>query len=210
MGDYEEMISRIEDKLAAGFKCIKLKIASIDWSKEIGMIEFIRQRYDSDKIEIRVDANGGFTMDNALARLRHLADLDVHSIEQPIKAGESSTHEIPVRCLPIPIALDEELIGKFTPESKAETLDSIKPAYIVIKPSLEGGFSGAGEWIRLADRKKHRLVDNIFSGIKYRTERALSMGRHFESEASAGTRYGSIIHKQYPVTYIYGRRETEI
>lgn len=153
MGDYEEMISRIEDKLAAGFKCIKLKIASIDWSKEIGMIEFIRQRYDSDKIEIRVDANGGFTMDNALARLRHLADLDVHSIEQPIKAGNPQLMRFLCDVSPIPIALDEEQIGKFTPESKAETLDSIKPAYIVIKPSLEGGFSGAGEWIRLADER---------------------------------------------------------
>lgn len=153
MGDYDRMISQIENKLSAGFECIKLKIGAIDWKKEVDMIEFIRRRYDSTKVEIRVDANGGFDMDNALPRLKRLADLDVHSIEQPIKAGTPELMRFLCGISPLPIALDEELIGKFSLESKAGILDEINPAYIVIKPSLEGGFSGAGEWIRLAEER---------------------------------------------------------
>ncbi len=153
MGDYEDMISQIENKLSSGFNCIKLKIGAIDWKSEVDMIEYIRRRYDRNKVEIRVDANGGFTMDNSLPRLKRLADLDVHSIEQPIKAGTPQLMRFLCDVSPLPIALDEELIGKFTTESKAATLDEIKPSYIVIKPSLEGGFSGAEEWIRLAEER---------------------------------------------------------
>jgi len=153
MGDHDGMISQIEDKLSKGFRCIKLKIGAIDWKSEVDMIEHIRHRYDSEKVEIRVDANGGFSMDNALPRLKHLADLGVHSIEQPIKAGTPQLMGFLCDVSPLPIALDEELIGKFSPESKASMLDEIHPAYIVIKPSLEGGFSGAEEWIRLAEER---------------------------------------------------------
>lgn len=154
MGDYDRMISQIEEKLAAGFKCIKLKIGAIDWKSEVDMIEYIRRRYDSGKVEIRVDANGGFSMDSAMPRLKRLADLDVHSIEQPIKAGNPQLMRFLCDVSPLPIALDEELIGKFTTDSKIAVLDEIKPAYIVIKPSLEGGFSGAEEWIHLADERE--------------------------------------------------------
>lgn len=150
MGDFDKMIERVESKLDAGFRCIKLKIGAIDWGKEIEMIEYIRKRHTPDEVEIRVDANGAFTMDNALARLRHLADLGIHSIEQPIKAGNETMMRFLCDVSPLPIALDEELIGKFTRESKEKLLDEIRPAYIVIKPSLEGGFSGAEEWIALA------------------------------------------------------------
>ena len=87
MGSFDEMVERIETRLQAGFRCIKLKIGAIDWKKEVDMIQYIRDRYDRDRVEIRVDANGGFTMDNAIPRLKRLADLGVHSIEQPIKAG---------------------------------------------------------------------------------------------------------------------------
>lgn len=150
MGSYDEMIERIENKLAAGFRCIKLKIGAIDWKKEVDMIEFIRNRYSTDRVEIRVDANGGFTMDNALPRLKRLSELSVHSIEQPIRQGNPALMQFLCQVSPLPIALDEELIGKFSYEEKAETLDTIRPAYIVIKPSLTGGFSGAAEWIELA------------------------------------------------------------
>lgn len=153
MGDYDRMIERIEQKLGAGFRCIKLKIGAIDWHSEVDMIEYIRNRYDRDRVEIRVDANGGFDMDNALPRLKRLADLGVHSIEQPIKAGNPALMRFLCDVSPLPIALDEELIGKFTTEQKISMLDEIKPAYIILKPSLIGGFSGAAEWISLADER---------------------------------------------------------
>lgn len=153
MGSYEEMIARIEEKIAAGFRCVKLKIGAIDWKREVDMIQYIRDRYSRDVIEIRVDANGGFTMDNAIPRLKRLADLDVHSIEQPIRQGTPALMRFLCEVSPLPIALDEELIGKYTVEEKAACLDEIKPAYIVIKPTLTGGFSGAEEWIRLAEER---------------------------------------------------------
>lgn len=153
MGDHDVMMERIEQKLQAGFRCIKLKIGAIDWRQEVEMIQFIRDRYDRDKIEIRVDANGGFDMDNAIPRLKRLADLDVHSIEQPIKPGNPMLMRFLCDVSPLPIALDEELIGKFSTEEKVAVLDEIKPAYIVLKPSLVGGFSGAAEWIELAGER---------------------------------------------------------
>jgi len=153
MGDYDKMIERIGQKLNAGFNCIKLKIGAIDWHKEVEMIQYIRNRYSRDVIEIRVDANGGFDMDNAIPRLKRLADLDVHSIEQPIKAGNPTLMRFLCEVSPLPIALDEELIGKFTRNQKASTLDEIKPGYIVIKPTLTGGYSGAQEWIDLARQR---------------------------------------------------------
>ena len=150
MGDIDRMMERIEEKLAQGFHCIKLKIGAIDWREEVDMIKHIRDRYDRDRVEIRVDANGGFDMDSAIPRLKRLADLGVHSIEQPIKAGQPELMRFLCEVSPLPIALDEELIGKFDTESKAKTLDTIKPAYIVIKPTLTGGYTGAEEWIELA------------------------------------------------------------
>lgn len=153
MGDYEKMIERIESKLESGFTCIKLKIGAIDWRKEVDMISFIRKNYDGTKVEIRVDANGGFNMDNALPRLKRLADLDVHSIEQPIKAGTPELMKFLCDVSPLPIALDEELIGKFTKDEKINTLEEIKPAFIVLKPTLVGGYSGTEEWISLAEER---------------------------------------------------------
>ncbi|MBD5206512.1 MAG: o-succinylbenzoate synthase [Bacteroidales bacterium] len=153
MGDFDKMIERIESKLSEGFRCIKLKIGAIDWRKEIEMIEFIRAQYPREKVEIRVDANGGFTMDNAIPRLHRLHELGVHSIEQPIKQGNPDLMRFLCEVSPLPIALDEELIGKFTTENKIEMLDYIKPSYIVLKPTLIGGFSGSEEWIRLAEER---------------------------------------------------------
>lgn len=153
MGNREEMMERMEKKLEEGSSCIKFKIGAIDWKSEIDMIETVRKRYDRDRVEIRVDANGAFDMDHALPRLKHLADLDVHSIEQPIKAGQPLMMQFLCQVSPLPIALDEELIGKFSMEEKARTLDAIHPQYIVIKPTLTGGYSGAEEWIKLAEER---------------------------------------------------------
>lgn len=153
MGEFDRMIERIEEKIAAGFKCIKLKIGAIDWAKELEMITFIRKRFSADQLMIRVDANGGFSMNNALPRLKQLADQGVHSIEQPIPAGNPELMAFLCQVSPLPIALDEELIGKGTTDERRETLDMIKPQYIILKPALCGGFSGAEEWISLASER---------------------------------------------------------
>ncbi|MDE5888193.1 MAG: o-succinylbenzoate synthase [Muribaculaceae bacterium] len=150
MGNFDEMISRIDEKVRNGFKCLKLKIGAIDWKKEIEMIEYVRSHYSSRQLMIRVDANGGFSMENALPRLRRLARLDIHSIEQPIPAGHPELMAFLCAESPLPIALDEELIGKGTIEERMHTLDLIKPAFIILKPALCGGFSGGTEWISLA------------------------------------------------------------
>lgn len=151
MGDFDEMISRIDDKVKQGFRCLKLKIGAIDWKREVDMIEYIRKKYSDSSLEIRVDANGGFSMDNALPRLKRLADLGVHSIEQPIPAGISELMAFLCQVSPLPIALDESLIGIYGEEVKRALLDEVNPAYVILKPSLCGGFSGAEEWIKLAE-----------------------------------------------------------
>lgn len=153
MGDFDRMIERIEEKMKAGFHCLKLKIGAIDWKKEVEMIEYVRKRFSSSDLMIRVDANGGFSMENALPRLKRLADLDVHSIEQPIAAGNPEMMALLCSVSPLPIALDEELIGKGTTEEKIALLDEVKPAYIILKPALCGGFSGGSEWIELASQR---------------------------------------------------------
>lgn len=154
MGDFDKMIERIDEKVKQGFRCLKLKIGAIDWKKEIEMIEYVRRRYTENQLMIRVDANGGFSMDNALPRLKMLADLGIHSIEQPLPAGNEELMAFLCHVSPLPIALDEELIGKVTTEQRVATLDVIKPAYIILKPALCGGFSGANEWISLAGERE--------------------------------------------------------
>lgn len=154
MGDYDQMIERIDEKVRKGFHCIKLKIGAIDWKKEIEMIEYVRKKYSDSQLEIRVDANGGFNMDNVLPRLKRLADLGVHSIEQPVPA--TYPHELMAflcQVSPLKIALDESLIGVYGTDAKIEILDEIHPAYIILKPSLCGGFDGAETWIRLANER---------------------------------------------------------
>ena len=153
MGTYEEMLSRLEEKVKAGFRCIKIKIGAIDWDRELALIKTVRERFDSDKVMIRVDANGGFCMENVFPRLKALADLQVHSIEQPIPAGNADLMRFVCEMSPVPVALDEELIGIYGSEAKARLLDIIRPQYIILKPALCGGFSGAEEWIRLAKER---------------------------------------------------------
>lgn len=153
MGTLDEMLGRIEEKVQAGFKCIKLKIGAIDWKKEELMISSLRERFPADTLEIRVDANGGFPMDAALPRLAWLASMGVHSIEQPIPAGNRELMAFLCEVSPLPIALDEELIGISETEDKVKLLDTVKPRYIILKPALCGGFSGALEWIRLAGER---------------------------------------------------------
>lgn len=153
MGRLDEMLKRIEDKIDAGFHCLKLKIGAINFADELAMISGIRSRFSSDKLELRVDANGGFNMDNVIPALQHLSRYNIHSIEQPIKAGTPDLMAFLCQISPIPIALDEELIGINTTADKIRLLNEIKPAYIILKPALCGGFSGAEEWINLAKER---------------------------------------------------------
>lgn len=150
MGDFDTMAARLEQKLAQGFSCVKIKIGAIDFADEIALIARLRDRYGSDRIELRVDANGAFSPAEALDRLRQLALYDIHSIEQPIMAGQWQEMARLCASSPLSIALDEELIGVNTLERKRELLDTIKPRYIILKPSLHGGMAGCREWIDLA------------------------------------------------------------
>ena len=150
MGDFETMAARLEQKLAQGFSCVKIKIGAIDFSDEMALIRHLRDHYGSDRIELRVDANGAFMPAEAMDKLQQLAACDIHSIEQPIMAGQWQEMARLCEVSPLPIALDEELIGVNTLERKRQLLDTIRPQYIILKPSLHGGMAGCREWIALA------------------------------------------------------------
>lgn len=151
MGDVGYMEEQIQEKLAQGFHCIKLKIG-VDWKSEQEILQKLRQKFSKDKLELRVDANGGFSKDEAEIVLQQLADLNIHSIEQPIRAGNWNDMAELCAKTPTPIALDEELIGVVDFNEKKKLLDHIKPQYIILKPSLVGGISGSNEWISLAEQ----------------------------------------------------------
>ncbi|KGI60748.1 o-succinylbenzoate synthase [Prevotella sp. DNF00663] len=153
MGTFDEMYHRIEQKLEQGFHCVKLKIGAIDFEQELALIQHIRRHFSKEQIELRVDANGGFTRDNAMQRLEQLSRFDIHSIEQPIRPHQWAEMAKLCRNTPLPIALDEELIGVNIPEMKAELLDTIRPQYIILKPTLHGGMRGTEEWIQLARQR---------------------------------------------------------
>lgn len=153
MGTHDEMLSRLKEKLALGFRCVKLKIGAIDFAKELDLIQHIRKHFSREEVELRVDANGGFTPDVALERLQELARYDIHSIEQPIMAHQWSEMAQLCKLSPLPIALDEELIGVNSTDEKIRLLDTIKPQYIILKPSLHGGVAGTREWIALANER---------------------------------------------------------
>ena len=153
MGTHDEMLSRLKEKLALGFRCVKLKIGAIDFAKELDLIQHIRKHFSREEVELRVDANGGFTPDVALERLQELARYDIHSIEQPIMAHQWSEMAQLCQLSPLPIALDEELIGVNSTDEKIRLLDTIKPQYIILKPSLHGGVAVTREWIALANER---------------------------------------------------------
>ena len=150
MGEFDFMYEQIKQKIETGYKCIKIKIAAIDWNKEIELLKYIRKHFSVEDIQIRVDANGGFKNDEAFDKLNHLAQLDVHSIEQPIKQDQWDEMAKLCSITPIPIALDEELIGRTDINLKKKMLSTIQPQYIILKPSLVGGFKASEEWIELA------------------------------------------------------------
>jgi L-alanine-DL-glutamate epimerase-like enolase superfamily enzyme len=154
MGDYDYMLEQIETKMAQGFRCIKLKIGAINFENELDLLRHIRRRFSEKEITLRVDANGNFSTGDALTKLNRLSELGIHSIEQPVKAGQWEAMAALCRQTPVPIALDEELIGVNNFSDKQKLLDIIHPQYIILKPTLHGGIAGATEWIRLAQSKK--------------------------------------------------------
>ena len=154
MGSKDFMKQQIEEKIFSGFSCIKLKIGAIDFQTELNLLKSIRREFTSKDIELRVDANGAFLPSQALEKLKILSDLDLHSIEQPIKQGQIESMAKLCEETPLPIALDEELIGVFSVTKKQELLQIIRPQYIILKPSLVGGFKGTEEWIEIAENKQ--------------------------------------------------------
>jgi len=151
MGERDFMLEQIKEKLMQGFDCIKMKIGAIDFQQELNLLDYIRSRFSKEQITLRVDANGAFSTDDALSKLEQLAKYDLHSIEQPIAAGNWEAMKQLCAATPLPIALDEELIGV---KNKAELLDEIQPQYIILKPTLLGGILETKEWIELADQRK--------------------------------------------------------
>lgn len=151
MAEADDMLRQMNEKVASGFSVLKMKVGAIDFEKEVELIRHIRQHYPTNKITIRLDANGAFETAEALKKLEKLAKYNIHSIEQPIKAGQPAQMAEICRHSPIPIALDEELIGISAKDKMEKLLDEIRPQYIILKPSLLGGFKKSEEWIHQAE-----------------------------------------------------------
>jgi O-succinylbenzoate synthase len=154
MGDPDFMKQQIREKTEMGFRCLKMKIGALDFGQELNLLRDIRSEYPADQLEIRVDANGAFTEAEALEKLKLLSELELHSIEQPIAPGLWEAMAKLCEQTPLPIALDEELIGIFRIGEKRRMLEAIRPQYIILKPSLVGGFSGSMEWIEAAESRQ--------------------------------------------------------
>jgi len=150
MGGLDFMLQQIEIKIKDGFRCLKLKVGGIDFEKECDVLQYIRRKYFRESITIRLDANGAFKPGEAIYKLIELSKYDVHSIEQPLKPGSPEMAEL-CRNSPIPIALDEELIGIDIRAEKEALLDRLRPGYIILKPTLHGGLHSCQEWIQLAE-----------------------------------------------------------
>ena len=151
MGSESFMNQQIKDKIEAGFDCIKMKIGAIDFQTELSLLKSIRKEFSASDIELRVDANGAFAPHEALEKLKRLAELDLHSIEQPIKQGQIEEMTRLCETTPLPISLDEELIGVFSVTKKENLLQTIQPQYVILKPSLVGGYNGSQEWINASE-----------------------------------------------------------
>lgn len=152
MGGMDFMLQQIEIKVRDGFRCLKLKVGGIDFEKECDILQYVRRKYFRENIILRLDANGAFKEEEALYKLNELSRFQIHSIEQPLKTGSALLPELCVKS-PIPIALDEEMIGTSQPSDKVALLERIKPAFIILKPTLHGGFLSTAEWIDLATRR---------------------------------------------------------
>lgn len=154
MGKKDEMMSQISQKLEDGYTCLKLKIGALNFEEELDLLRYLRKHYTSDMLEVRVDANGAFKPNEALEYIKQLAEYNLHSIEQPIPAGNIESMAKLCESSPIPIALDEELIGINSLAAKKKLIETIRPSYLVLKPGLLGGIASCKEWIELASEYK--------------------------------------------------------
>ena len=166
MGDIDFMKSQVDLKLSDGYRCLKLKIGALDFDNEYSLLKSIRDNYSPSELEIRLDANGAYSYKDSMEILNKLSELNIHSIEQPIKAGQIKQMSELCISSPIPIALDEELIGINTVEDKIKLIEEIKPQYIILKPSLIGGFKSSEEWINLLPKKtKYWVTSALESNV---------------------------------------------
>jgi len=197
MGDKTFMQKQISEKIAAGYHCIKLKVGTLDFETELEIIKDIRQQFSAQEIEIRLDANGGFKPEDALDKLEKLAVYHIHSIEQPIKQGQLDAMANICQKSPIPIVLDEELIG-IKSADKEQIIKKIKPAYIILKPSLLGGFKQSEEWIHLAE--KHQVKWWITSALEANIGlNAIAQWTYtLNSELPQGLGTGQLYHNNIP------------
>ncbi len=164
MGEKGFMKSQIEDKIKQGFSCVKLKIGAIDFEEELNLLNYIRQEFSAQDIELRVDANGAFSADEALEKLKRLSEYELHSIEQPIKQGQWKAMAKLCEKTPLDIALDEELIGVQNVTKREQLIQTIKPQYIILKPSLVGGFKHSKAWMNIAEQ--HQIGYWITSALE--------------------------------------------
>ena len=195
MGNFDEMYRRIEEKMKAGFRCIKVKIGAIDFERELELLAHIRQHFSPQEIELRVDANGAFSPADAPRKLEQLSRFHLHSIEQPIRAGQWEEMSKLCQETPIPIALDEELIGINHSERKRQLLDTIRPQYIILKPSLHGGLHGSEEWNKACQRKRHRFMGDFSPRIKRRAEQHRPMVCYTGPSNAARTGHRTTLHR---------------
>jgi O-succinylbenzoate synthase len=154
MNDAHSMLHECRQKVEEGYTTIKFKVGALDFEEEIDLLKQVRNEFQQSDLEIRLDANGAFDLNTVLEKLDRLSRFRIHSIEQPIRAGQVEEMALVVRKTPIPIALDEELIGIHAKQEKADLLDNIQPHYLVLKPTLHGSFSGCDEWIALAEERE--------------------------------------------------------
>jgi len=198
MGNKEFMQSQIKTKLHEGYSCLKLKIGGLDFEMELAILAAIRAVAPANNLIIRLDANGAFGASEALEKLSQLAAFDIHSIEQPIRDGQWEEMQQVCRASPIPVALDEELIGIQGLEPKQELLDFIKPTYIILKPTLLGGFAATNEWIKLAEDRniKWWITSALESNIGLNAISQFSAQYPLEREQGLGT--GQLYHNNIP------------
>jgi L-alanine-DL-glutamate epimerase-like enolase superfamily enzyme len=207
MDSKEEMIRQIHHKLNDGFTCLKLKIGALDFQEELEVLKFIRDRFNAEEMEIRVDANGAFKPSEALEMLKILSDYDLHSIEQPIPAGRLDEIARLCQLSPIAVALDEDLIGKHNTASRRKLLDTVKPKYIVLKPGLLGGLASCKDWINLAEERStglwitSALESNI--GLNAIAQWTYTLQKSIYHGLSTGSLYTNNI--QSPL-YLHGER----
>ena len=198
MGDKHTMAQRITEKLDGGFDVLKLKIGGINFEDELDLLRMIRREFSPDVLTIRLDANGSFSPQNAMERLKRLSEMSIHSIEQPIRAGQWDKLAAICAHSPIPIALDEELIGTTTAQHKAELLDIVRPQYIILKPALCGGFSGASEWIDQAQKRAigFWLTSALESNVGLEAIASFASKLHNGMPQGLGT--GQLYHNNFP------------